>query len=217
MSWKKFILYCAVQKVDLYSVGVNPEAVIKLYRETHPQIVSGWKKLHDACHKAAEGTDSFACRCEFTRYGKDVRVELPSRRSIVYRNARIEPRIPGYAKLFGTPADMIPTFVFDHPHGYEGYLYGGRLMENIVQAVCRDILVDRLIQVENSGLLPFLHVHDEICTESEAIQELAEIMSTPPEWAPDFPILVECFSHHRYMKSPPKSAPSCAGLNGEVR
>lgn len=219
MSYRKFLLYCAANGVDLESVNVNAEQVVKLYREAHPNIVKGWRLLHDAAHAAVEGSPSPSrvCKCNLYMENRNLHMQLPSGRSIVYRNARIEPDIPAYAKLFGYDAKPIPTLMFDHPHGYTGKTYGGRLMENCVQAVCRDLLVDALVRVERSGLNPVMHVHDEIITESQDLDSLCKIMSTPPSWASDFPVKVEGFICSRYTKSPPKDVLKCESLNGETR
>ncbi len=217
MSWRKFVLYCAVQNVDLGAANVDAQNVVKIYRQTHPRIVNGWKQLHDAIHLALEGKETTACKCRIFKEGNDVHIQLPSGRRIVYRNARMEMLVPAYAALFGVACDPLPTFVFDHPHGYKGMLYGGRAMENVVQAMCRDILVEKLIDVEAAGLSPFLHAHDEICSETEDIDLQTAIMSRPPRWAPDFPMMVESFAHNRYTKTPPKTCQHRVGLNGEVR
>jgi DNA polymerase len=217
MSWRKFILYCAVQGVDLHKVGVDPQQVVKLYRQNHPNIVAGWRALHDGTLEAVKGKTISACRCTIYMEDGNLHIMLPSGRPIVYRNARIEMMVPAYAKLFGTPANPVETVCFDHPHGYRGFLYGGRIMENVVQAICRDLLVAALIRVEDAGLNIVLHVHDEIVTEGTDMKELARLMSIQPDWARDFPIMVEADKYTRYAKSLPKGVESCKALNGEVK
>lgn len=217
MSWRKFVAYCQVQGVDLYKIGVDPEAVVKTYRKTHAKIVQGWKDLQEAMFKALDGVESMVCKCDIAKRGNDLIVRLPSGRPIVYRNIRTELQVPMYAKLMGLRPDPVPTLVFDHPHGYTGMLYGGRAMENIVQAFCRDVLADRLIETERAGLNPVFSAHDEIVCESDRLHDLTKIMCTPPRWCPDFPLLVESFQYKRYCKHHPKGVPTATGLNGEVR
>lgn len=214
MSWKKFVLYCAMQKVDLEKRGVDPKRVVDMYRESHPKIAAGWKLVHEAALRAAEGQEVVACRCTFYRDQNDMHIVLPSGRHIVYRNTRIKMMVPAYAALFGFRCDPVPTVVYDHPHGYEGMLYGGKTMENIVQALCRDLLVDALVRVEAAGLNPVLHVHDEIITEGTDTGELCRLMSIPPAWCPDFPITVEGYQYPRYLKAAPKSAPHFRAIGG---
>lgn len=70
--------------------------------------------------------------------------------------------------------------------------YGGRLVENIVQATARDILAHAIVNLEKSGYPVVLHIHDEIVSEiSEnfgSIEEFEKIMSTMPNWAASWPI-----------------------------
>jgi hypothetical protein len=127
-----------------------------------------------------------------------------------YRNARIEDRIPSYCRAKGIPERPKPTIVFDSPNQPGVVTYGGKLTENLVQAICRDLLAGSLVECERQGLPVVLHVHDEIVVEvdgekaGEALERLLIIMSTPPAWAAGFPIEVEGFVAKRYVKAPPR-------------
>lgn len=219
MGWRKFELYCLVNGLDLVKLGVDTKNVVDLYRKKHPKIVEGWGLLHDACIAAVEGKEVLACKCRFYCEDGNMIIQLPSGRRMIYRNARVEDRVPGYAKMFSFQCDPVPTFVFDHPHGYEGFLYGGRCAENITQAVARDVLRDPLIISEDRGLNPIFHCHDEIVAHDPRTEELVRIMSTNSPWNDGLPILVEGFRYYRYVKGAPKDKGvfECVGLNGEVR
>lgn len=68
----------------------------------------------------------------------------------------------------------------------------GKLFENVIQALARDILVHALIQLEAAGYKVVLHVHDEIIVEVQhgrgSIEEVEKIMSTMPEWCESWPV-----------------------------
>ena len=72
--------------------------------------------------------------------------------------------------------------------------YGGKLTENIVQAVSRDLLGDAMLRMEKAGYGIVGSIHDEVITEvpEENAQlwydNLVKIMSTPPLWAQDLPL-----------------------------
>jgi DNA polymerase bacteriophage-type len=70
--------------------------------------------------------------------------------------------------------------------------YGGKLCENITQAVARDVLADALLRLETAGYHIVMHVHDEVVVEVPkgwgSIEELERIMSTMPDWCKDWPI-----------------------------
>lgn len=88
--------------------------------------------------------------------------------------------------------------------------------ENVVQAEMRDVLADRLVAAEDAGLEPVLHVHDEIVTQEGSDEDLAVLMSKPPEWAPDFPLLVEVFASSAYRKKPKKGTRVIRAMKGVI-
>jgi len=85
-------------------------------------------------------------------------------------------------------------------------LYGGKLVENLVQSYCRDLMADALVRAEAAGLRPVLTVHDEIVSEvvesagPSAYQELLSVMTTIPAWAAGFPIGADGWIGRRYRK-----------------
>jgi len=86
------------------------------------------------------------------------------------------------------------------------YTYGGKLAENITQALCRDLLAYALVTVEDVAGWPIiLHVHDEIVTEvpntdDYTVSKLEELMCRLPVWASGFPLAAEGAELFRYAK-----------------
>jgi DNA polymerase len=113
--------------------------------------------------------------------------------------------------------------IYDDPKRPDCETYGGKLTENIVQAICRDLLARSLIECERRGLCVVLHVHDEIVVEipagyaKTALRELAIVMSTPPDWAEGFPIEVEGYVAERYVKSRAPGTLTVKASNGGIR
>ncbi len=181
----------------LADAGIDLKAAVKTYRTTYPEIPLLWRQANDAIHATVgRGEESYVARCTLVMSGSDMHMVLPSDRIMVYRNAHIEMVVPSYCKMLGMPEVPIPTMAFDKPNSGKGFVYGSLLVENISQAVCRDIMAEALVSCEQEHLDPILHVHDEIACEKDesSFDQMLQIMSTPPTWAPDFPVLVEGYS-----------------------
>lgn len=215
MSGAKFEVYCGFHGVDIAAAGTTPQAVIKNYRELHPDMVNLWSLYGKAARGAVESwTTSYVGRCEFSYRDGNLLIQLPSGRYLVYRKARMEMRVPGWAGA----KDPVPTLIYDRGRGGEGYLYGGRIAENVTQAAANDLLVDALVRLERTGLRPVMHVHDEIVCEHvpESLDEACVLMSQSPSWAQDLPILVEGFTNKYYIKAPTKLSRKCSALMGRI-
>jgi DNA polymerase len=231
MGADKFAGTAAKMGVDLATANTSAEAVVETYRDRYPAIAGVknsqgwregglWKNLEQAARQAINGRGPIeAGTCLFLREGDDLLAALPGGRRMYYRNARIERRIADeedarqYAK---------PSIVFDTSIGTHEVTYGGKLTENIVSAICRDLLATALVQCDREGLPVVLHVHDEIVLEvpveqaEAALRRLLAIMSTPPAWACGFPIEVEGFWADRYFKTPPVNGRALRARQGRV-
>lgn len=85
------------------------------------------------------------------------------------------------------------------------YTYGGKLSENITQALCRDLLAVALVRVDAEGWPIILHVHDEcVCevpdTPEYTAKMLEDLMCELPSWAQGFPLAAEGAEMMRYAK-----------------
>lgn len=183
----------------LDAVGVSAEDVVKAWRELHAPIVRYWRKLEDAFVNAVRGTPGRVWPFEFapSADGKDVAIFLPSGRPIVYNAVGLSREIG-----FNGRERFSPYYV-GTKSGRE-HLYGGKIAENVIQAMCRDLMADALVRSERAGLCPVLHVHDEIVCDvprgEEGYHELRRIMLTLPEWAEGFPVGASGHWGRRYRK-----------------
>jgi DNA polymerase bacteriophage-type len=186
----------------LERAGITPQECVKIYRKTYPRVPLVWREFGEACMAAVSGEPTRAGKCLFTMVGNDLHAVLPSGRPLVYRNGRIELVVPGYCRMLGMPEVPVPTVVYDGPR-MRGFLYGGKICENVIQAMCRDLMAQALVKCEAAGLNPVLHIHDEIVCEAapERFDEFLEIMGTPPAWASEFPLLVEGYSGPVWTKN----------------
>jgi DNA polymerase len=85
-------------------------------------------------------------------------------------------------------------------------VYGGKLVENLIQAYCRDLLAAALVRLERAKLPVVAHVHDEAVSEvdddaaSDAYGELLHQMTLLEPWAAGFPIGADGWTGKRYRK-----------------
>lgn len=81
--------------------------------------------------------------------------------------------------------------------------YGGKLVENIVQAIARDCLAEVLKRLENEGLHVVFHVHDEVVIDApknRTLEEVCQMMAEPISWAPDLLLKGDGFEGDYYKK-----------------
>jgi len=123
-------------------------------------------------------------------------IQLPSGRKLAYAKAHLKEGDYGPAIFYEGKGDKV-AFT-------EQQTYGGKLVENIVQATARDVLAEAMIRLEKSGYPVVFHVHDEAVAEvldgEKSIEEMNEIMSVVPDWAEELPLNAEGFETKYYMK-----------------
>ena len=81
--------------------------------------------------------------------------------------------------------------------------YGGKMTENIVQAVARDCLAETLKRIDARGLQVVFHVHDEVIIDAPmetTVDEICDLMAEPIPWAPGLILKVAGFENDYYMK-----------------
>jgi len=82
--------------------------------------------------------------------------------------------------------------------------YGGRLVENLVQAIARDCLAESLMRLDAEEYDIVMHVHDEVVLDvpigTGSVDHVTEIMSRPIDWAPGLPLKAAGFECSFYQK-----------------
>ncbi|MGY4697255.1 DNA polymerase [Xylella fastidiosa subsp. sandyi] len=169
----------------------------RAWRNAHPAITSFWKELQTAAIGAIEHPETvYTCRLITLRYSQAwLRIYLPSGRALYFLAPCIDEN--GTLSYMGT-----------HPVTRKWMritTYGGKLAENITQAVSRDVLAACMPAIEAAGYSIVLTVHDEIITEADnattfSAEHLAALMTTPPPWADGLPLAAEGFAADRYRK-----------------
>lgn len=130
---------------------------------------------------------------------------LPSGRHIAYHTPRLRPS----ARTEGTYSLSYWGWNTNPKNGAVGWVqmdtWGGKLTENVVQAVARDIFRDAVVRLWRAGYYTVLHTYDEIAAEIPkgwgSIEEFERLMSEMPAWAQGWPIFaVDGWRGERYRK-----------------
>jgi DNA polymerase bacteriophage-type len=169
------------------------------------------------------GPDGCIVMDKVTIAGRDpmFRIKLPSGRYLHYLDASIQwCRMPWTKKRWETNA-LGETVLIEEPVHKEAFTYygmdqttknwdmivshGGKIFENIVQAIARDVLADKLLEFEEAGFETVGHVHDEgICLSPVnyviGVKNMEAIMNTPVVWAPTLPLGSDGFESSFYHK-----------------
>lgn len=174
------------------------------WREANPKIVKLWKVIELAAIRAIQTGETITINrgIEVGRHWGCLTIKLPSGRTICYPRASI-----GVERNDGWRGD--------HPIiEYEGLnqitkkwekirTYGGKLTENVVQSIARDILGIVILRAYRESLNIFFHIHDEIIVEAEADQTLKDVeklFSEPISWCTDLPLKGAGYSTPYYLK-----------------
>ena len=127
---------------------------------------------------------------------------LPSGRLLFYR----EPRLQMTANAWGEEKESVTYMSVDGmtKKYVRTSTYGGKLAENVTQAVCRDLMVEAMLRVEAAGYPLVMTVHDELVAEVPegfgGVEEFCGIMCKVPAWAAGFPVKAEGWRGKRYRK-----------------
>lgn len=177
--------------------------IVELWRRSNPRIVALWSALERSAIAAIRsgleirvGHNIIMCH----RHGC-LLVYLPSGRCLCYPEARVLNDTDERGRL----RDCILYKGVNQVTRQWDTLrtYGGKLTENVVQAVARDILGEVLLKAEAAGFRVVFHIHDEIVVEVPKSQSLAEVQAlfdAAPEWAPGLPLKGAAYATPFYLK-----------------
>lgn len=174
------------------------------WRNNRPATVEFWASLEEAALDAVRepGTKFTTGRITFCIYDEAksyLLCKLPSGRHIAYAKPKIKPGTFGNPALWYKGVNSVTRKWSDQQ------TYGGKLAENVTQAVARDLLAEALLRVADNGYPPVLSIHDEILSEvpdndSKNIDEFDELLCVSPDWADGLPLLAKGFESYRYRK-----------------
>ena len=174
------------------------DEIVSAWRKANSNIVKLWKNVESCCKEAIENqshTTIGRYGVGFIGYQGNLLIFLPSKRRLMYQQARVE---DGKIKYMGMNQVSRKWESMD--------TYGGKLVENIVQAIARDCLALTMQRLQGAGYDIVMHIHDEVVVEVPAekaeghLKKIKEIMDSPISWAPNLILKAEAFISDYYKK-----------------
>lgn len=191
----------ALTAMGAIQMGLSEEELqplVNAWRETNPNIVSLWWDVDKAVKTSIKGrTTTSVYGIQFIYQSGILFIKLPSGRKLAY----VKPLI-GENRFGGESVNYEGVGTTKKWERIESY--GPKFVENIVQAISRDILSEAMIRLDIQGYEIAMHVHDEIIieiqNEKSSVEEVCKIMSQTPAWAKGLLLDADGFESEFYKK-----------------
>jgi DNA polymerase bacteriophage-type len=180
--------------------------IVKRWRASNKRIVELWYSIESAALEVMRRGQTIGIKGliisrenDFENNQDFLTISLPSKRKLFYAYPFLQSNERGKEALYyrGINQDSkkwesIPT-------------YGGKLTENVVQAIARDCLAESLKRLDAAGYKTIMHIHDECVLDAPKkpgdLKIVADIMGSPIPWAPGLLLTADGFETEFYMKS----------------
>ena len=174
------------------------QSVVDQWRQANPKIVKLWRTYEAAAKTAIEERRTIRLRCgvAYSYENGNLFAKLPNGRRLCYWHARIR-EDDGRIYYMGVNQET--------KRWGEAETYGGKLVENVVQATARDCLAEAMQRVTAMGYRIVMHVHDEMIVDApaddwEALARINAAMSDPIPWALGLPLKGDGYTCDFYKK-----------------
>ncbi|SDX64284.1 DNA polymerase [Salimicrobium album] len=173
--------------------------LVDAWREANPNIKNFWYACDQAALTAVKDKKIITTHgITFRREKGFLFIDLPSGRSLAYAKPHVT------ENKFGREA--VAHYGLNEKNKWAKVdAYGGKWVENIVQAVSRDILAIAIERLNDIGYTTVMHVHDEVVLEvpeddEDALGKIEKLMGEPVSWAEGLPLAADGFEAEFYMK-----------------
>lgn len=174
----------AMKAMGAIELGIPEDeikTIVDAWRQSNPNIVKLWWDVHKCVVKAIRDRQPQTYKClQFVYESEILFIGLPSGRRLAY----VKPKI--YRNDFDR--DEVSYMGVDATKKWGSISsYGPKFVENIIQAISRDILAEAMSRLDAVGYKIVMHVHDEAVLEAPieaSLDEACQIMSVTPDWTP---------------------------------
>ena len=187
-----------------YHMSLSKEdmaTIVEDWRNANPHIVKLWTKLEKAAQRCVStGIPQQTAGLTFKMQNKTMTVQLPSGRLLSYFH------MTAGVNRWGKPS--LKFLGVDPETKKWGWIetYGGKLTENVIQAIARDCLAHTLLRLDELAFQTVFHVHDEVVCEVPAdnadgeLRAIQDVFATVPDWAEGLPLKGAGYITPYYLK-----------------
>lgn len=198
-----------IDYADGMGVTLTPsqsEQAVRAYREEYVRVKESWHEYERSAVEAVKvpGTPIKSGKVLFKFAKGALWLRLPSGRLICWREPKVEQQLTPWGETRdGLTVNNQSTFTRKWGRNR---LIGSSIFQSVVQGTARDFLTEAMLRLDEYGLEMLNCIHDEILLlvpEDQGESSLARvisIMTTPPNWAPEFPLAAEGWFGRRYRK-----------------
>ncbi len=191
----------ALKAMGALEMGIEEDelqAIVDSWREANPNIVQLWWDTDNVIKNVIKTRSRVKFKNLVFSYEKGILfIQLPSGRRLSY----IKPQM-GVNRFGGESITYEGTGLGNKWERIESY--GAKFVENIVQAIARDILAGAMLNLSNQGYEIVMHIHDEVVLEvpkgTSSVEEVNEIMRVQPIWAKGLVLDADGFECEFYQK-----------------
>ncbi|WP_321823116.1 DNA polymerase [Pyramidobacter piscolens] len=172
--------------------------LVNRWRSASPNIVRFWRRIENACKDAIdeERTTRFKPGLKIDYKTGRLKITLPSGRSLYYQDAKLEPGKYGPMITYMNVNQVSRRWDRADTHG-------GKLVENITQAVARDCLAAAMLRLNDAGYRIVSHIHDEVVIDAPQgakVSEVEKIVGESVLWAPGLLLTAHGYEGRYYFK-----------------
>ncbi|PYG90155.1 DNA polymerase [Ruminiclostridium sufflavum DSM 19573] len=194
----------AEHKYEMFFTEDEAKDIVRRWRSANKRIVDLWYSIENAVIEVMKtgypvGIKGLmiARECDYNNNQDFLTITLPSGRKLFYTRPGLQINEFNKDSLYyyginqkTKKWELVPT-------------YGGKLVENIVQAIARDCLAESLMRLKSAGYQTVMHIHDEVVLDtpkSTDLDKVCEIMGRPISWAPGLLLKADGFVATFYKK-----------------
>ena len=174
------------------------QSLVNAWRNANPHITYLWYEVDKIIKKVIINKVPMKLyNLQFIYENNMLFILLPSKRKLCYRNPKI-------ATNKFNKSSIVYEGVNSNKKWAQIESYGAKFVENIVQAIARDLLCEAIKNLHNKNFRVVLHVHDEVVVEIEknksSVEEICNLMTISPPWAKDLSLKAEGYKCEFYRK-----------------